>query len=92
MSAGYSGTPLPSKLGIRAGQRIAFLDAPAEFAVALGELPEGVGAPRTTLRGPEARDPADGPPAAVEKRSAWGDGSQHVDPRRRDAQGQDRGR
>lgn len=50
--AGYSGTPLPKKLGIRAGQRIAFLDAPAAFGEALGELPAGVGRPRTTLRGP----------------------------------------
>lgn len=52
MSAGYSGTPLPRKLGIKPGQRIAFLDAPPAFADALGELPEGVGASRTTLRGP----------------------------------------
>jgi hypothetical protein len=52
MSAGYSGTPLPRKLGIKPGQRIAFLDAPPAFADALGELPDGVGAPRTTLRGP----------------------------------------
>ena len=52
MSAGYSGTPLPRKLGIRPGQRIAFLDAPQAFADALGELPEGVGAPPTTARGP----------------------------------------
>lgn len=52
MSAGYSGTPLPQKLGIKAGQRIAFLGAPPAFADALGELPEGVGTPRTTLHGP----------------------------------------
>lgn len=52
MSAGYSGTPLPRKLGIKPGQRIAFLDAPPEFADALGELESGVGRPRTTLRGP----------------------------------------
>ena len=52
MSAGYSGTPLPRKLGIRAGQRIAFLAAPPGFADALGELPEGAGPPRTTSRGP----------------------------------------
>ena len=52
MSDGYSGTPLPRKLGIKAGQRIAFLDAPPEFAVALGELEPGTSAPRTTLRGP----------------------------------------
>jgi hypothetical protein len=49
--AGYSGTPLPRKLGIKPRQRIAFLDAPPEFAEALGPLPEGVDAPRTTLRG-----------------------------------------
>lgn len=52
MTTGCSGTPLPKKLGIKAGQRIAFLDAPAAFAGALGPLPEGVGRPRTTLRGP----------------------------------------
>ncbi|MGN6189157.1 MAG: DUF3052 domain-containing protein [Conexibacter sp.] len=49
--AGYSGTPLPKKLGIKAGQRIAFLDAPAAFAEALGALPAGVKRPRTSLRG-----------------------------------------
>ena len=52
MSAGYSGTPLPRKLGIKPGQRIAFLDAPPAFDEALGDLPQGVGAPRTTLGGP----------------------------------------
>jgi hypothetical protein len=51
MSAGYSGTPLPRKLGIKAGQRIAFINAPPAFAEALGALAEGVEAPRTTLRG-----------------------------------------
>jgi hypothetical protein len=40
--AGYSGTPLPRKLGIGEGTRVAFVDAPPEFAVALGELPAGV--------------------------------------------------
>lgn len=52
VGAGYSGTPLPRKLGIRPGQRIAFLDAPPEFATALGELEPGVGVACTTLRGP----------------------------------------
>jgi hypothetical protein len=52
VSAGYSGTPLPRKLGLKPGQRIAFLDAPPQFADALGPLPEGVAAPRTTARGP----------------------------------------
>ena len=51
-AAGYSGTPLPRKLGIKPGQRIAFLDAPPSFAAALGELPEGAGPPRTSARGP----------------------------------------
>ena len=40
--AGYSGTPLPQKLGIKAGQRVALLAAPASFAKTLGALPEGV--------------------------------------------------
>ena len=38
--AGYSGTPLPKKLGIKPGHRIRFVDAPPEFAAALGELPQ----------------------------------------------------
>jgi CheY-like chemotaxis protein len=40
--AGYSGTPLPKKLGIKAGSVVALLNAPAEFDETLGELPEGV--------------------------------------------------
>ncbi len=38
--AGYSGTPLPKKLGLKPGQRLAFLRAPPTFAAALGPLPE----------------------------------------------------
>jgi hypothetical protein len=38
--AGYSGTPLPRKLGIKPGQRVAVLGAPDGFE--LGELPEDV--------------------------------------------------
>jgi hypothetical protein len=41
-SAGYSGTPLIRKLGIKDEQRIAFLDAPADFSKTLGELPGSV--------------------------------------------------
>jgi len=40
--AGYSGTPLPKKLGIRPGHRIRLIGAPADFAATLGELPESV--------------------------------------------------
>jgi FAD/FMN-containing dehydrogenase len=35
-AAGYSGTPLPRKLGIREGGAVAFLRAPDGFAAALG--------------------------------------------------------
>ena len=48
--AGYSGTPLIRKLGLQAGQRIAFLHPPPEFDEALGPLPEGL-VPRRDLRG-----------------------------------------
>jgi hypothetical protein len=40
--AGYSGTPLPQKLGIKPGHRILILDSPGEFLTALDELPAGV--------------------------------------------------
>jgi hypothetical protein len=41
-SAGYSGTPLPKKLGIKPGHRVRFDHAPPGFAAALGELPPDV--------------------------------------------------
>jgi hypothetical protein len=40
--AGYSGTPLPKKLGIKGSHRIAFINAPGNFTKELGELPGGV--------------------------------------------------
>ena len=40
--AGYSGTPLPTKLGIKPSVRIALVGAPAGFRRTLGPLPEGV--------------------------------------------------
>src|SRR4051794_23366791 len=49
-SAGYSGTPLPKKLGIKEGARVALLAAPDGYDATLGQLPDGV-AVRTTLRG-----------------------------------------
>jgi hypothetical protein len=39
MTSGYSGTPLPIKLGIRPGHRVLLLGAPEGFALA---LPDGV--------------------------------------------------
>jgi hypothetical protein len=40
--AGYSGTPLPKKLGIKANTTVAMLGAPAKFEQKLEPLPEGV--------------------------------------------------
>jgi len=41
--AGYSGTPLPRKLGIKPGHRLLLLRAPDRFEHdTLGELPDGV--------------------------------------------------
>jgi hypothetical protein len=48
--AGYSGTPLVRKLGIKPGHRIALLHAPPDFDHTLGELPEDVSV-QTQLRG-----------------------------------------
>jgi hypothetical protein len=41
VSAGYSGTPLPKKLEIKPGFRVATVGAPADFAATLGDLPAG---------------------------------------------------
>lgn len=49
-TAGYSGTPLVKKLGIKADTVLAILNAPQDFAETLGTLPEGVSV-RTTARG-----------------------------------------
>jgi hypothetical protein len=40
--AGYSGTPLPRKLGIKPGAAVALAGAPAGFCDALEPLPSGV--------------------------------------------------
>jgi hypothetical protein len=48
--AGYSGTPLPQKLGIKVGARLALLSAPAGFDDTLGALPGDVRV-STTARG-----------------------------------------
>jgi hypothetical protein len=41
-TAGYSGTPLPKKLGIKEGTRLAAVHAPDGFDATLGELPAEV--------------------------------------------------
>src|SRR6478672_5866069 len=48
--AGYSGTPLTKKLGIKEGSHVALLSAPEGFDRTLGELPDGVET-RTSARG-----------------------------------------
>ena len=42
MSAGYSGTPLVKKLGIKEGFRVALVGAPDGFREELSDLPPGV--------------------------------------------------
>jgi hypothetical protein len=42
MTAGYSGTPLVKKLGIKAGSEICLVDAPANYLSIIGPMPEGV--------------------------------------------------
>jgi len=46
--AGYSGTPLPKKLGIKPNSVVALLGAPEGFRQTLGELPKGVKFQATT--------------------------------------------
>ena len=46
MTAGYSGTPLVKKLGIKSGNRVALLNAPADYLDLLGMLPADVSTDR----------------------------------------------
>jgi hypothetical protein len=39
---GYSGTPLPKKLGIKEGHRVAVVNGPKGFEETLGDVPDGV--------------------------------------------------
>jgi hypothetical protein len=39
---GYSGTPLPQKLGIKPGLNVVMINAPANYRRLLGTIPEGV--------------------------------------------------
>lgn len=45
--AGYSGTPLPNKLGIKEGSTVGVLNAPNHFEFDLGDLPPDVEVHRT---------------------------------------------
>ena len=48
--AGYSGTPLVKKLGIKEGARVALVNAPDDFQAILGELPDDVKFMKSTTR------------------------------------------
>jgi hypothetical protein len=52
-TAGYSGTPLVKKLGIKPGSSLVLLRAPDEFGKLLGDLPDDV---RVTTRPAESPD------------------------------------
>jgi hypothetical protein len=49
--AGYSGTPLPAKLGIKPNSTIALINAPEDFSRTLGRLPKNV----TLVRNPRGK-------------------------------------
>jgi hypothetical protein len=51
MTAGYSGTPLITKLGFKPGQRAHYVNPPEQLGELLGELPDGVKV-SSQLRGP----------------------------------------
>jgi hypothetical protein len=53
--AGYSGTPLAQKLGIKAGARVGVVRPPPDFEVTLGALPAGV-VPEVVRRGKQTFD------------------------------------
>jgi hypothetical protein len=61
-SAGYSATPLPQKLGIKEGHKVALLGAPGDLA--LGALPVGVTVTRR-LAGKAPSDRGTAPPFDV---------------------------
>ena len=48
--AGYSGTPLVKKLGIKEGSRVALVNAPKNFETELGELPDNVKFMKSTTK------------------------------------------
>ena len=49
--AGYSGTPLAQKLGIKAGQKVVTINAPANYSKLLAPLPEDVSFVRKATAG-----------------------------------------
>jgi hypothetical protein len=80
--AGYSGTPLAKKLGIKPGHVAAFLNAPDGFTASLDGLPDEVDVRDTVTRGQthdvivffvvRSRDLADRFPALTERLAVAG--------------------
>ena len=50
-TAGYSGTPLAKKLGVKEGHRVAWLGAPDGFDALVAPLPDGVEVGRRLAKG-----------------------------------------
>ena len=48
--AGYSGTPLAKKIGIKEGSRVALVNAPQDFQFELKELPDNVEFVKSTAK------------------------------------------
>ena len=57
MTAGYSGTPLPRKLGIKSGHSVLVLNGPERIADLIGELPHGVELLQSPPEEPASRSP-----------------------------------
>ena len=53
VTAGYSGTPLPKKLGIKKDSTLLLLGAPRDFSSTLGDLPENVVIQRELITDPD---------------------------------------
>jgi hypothetical protein len=75
--AGYSGTPLPQKLGIKEAHVVAVLAAPGGFDDVLGALPTGV----RVVRKLAGKDPLDVIVAFVKQRTELVDRIEAVRPR-----------
>lgn len=53
MPAGYSGTPLAKKIGIKAGHRVAIINEPPEFRALLVDLPDDVSFQSSLKKSPD---------------------------------------
>jgi hypothetical protein len=82
-AAGYSGTPLPQKLGIKDNHKVVIVGAPTGFAKTLGTLPAGA-AVATKLAG---KQPLDIAIVFIKKQSELAPAIKNVRPRMAPAAG-----